>query len=427
VRTALTALLLLLAAPALAAPAGPQAEKKLAEGKLASARGDAKAARKAYEEALKLSPGYAEALNELGSLDFGDGDVKTAITRFQQAITADPQLPLPLYNLGVAYRKLGAYLDAVQSYRLYVSLKPSDPDGYWGLAESAFELGDRKVAMGAYKDYVARERRASEKPYVERSKARIEELEKKERQSAGTPGPPVIPVGGDRSLSVEKMKAGDQALASKKGRDALFLYQDALAADPQSPDALYRVGLAFASLGYLPEAVDRWERVAGAPSAAESLRQQARGVLERAQKQGLQVTMPATPRAAPPGPAPMPDAALAAYQHAVQLYGQKRYADAAAQFTAALAARPDLAYALVGRANAQTALGQLDAAAADLEKAAQMAPTSAAPLYSLGIVYERMGKKDRALDAFTRYVASTAADVDARLKADASSRAGRLR
>lgn len=427
-------MLLLCASPAAAAPPpSPQAEKKLSEGKLLSGRGDTKAARKAFEEALKLSPGYAEALNELGSLDFADGEMRTAITRFKQAMAADPQLPTPLYNLGFTYRKLGAYQDAVESYRMFVLLKPSDPDGYYGLAESAFELGDRTVAIGAYKDYVAREMRPSERAYVEKAKKRIQELEEKEKQAAGSRGPPVIPPGGDRQLALQKMTAGDRALSAKNHRDALFLYQDALAADPRSPDALYRIGLAFAMLGYLPEAVDRWERVAGAPSAPEALRQQARSNLERAQRQGAQVSMPTAPAPTPAAPAPAPSAAAtaesvarAAYDRAVKLYGQGQFDGAAAQFTAALDAKPDLAYALVGRANARTALGKLDEAAADLERAIQLAPRSAAPLYSLGVVYERMGKGDRAADAYRRYATSTAPDVDARLKADAAARADRL-
>ena len=267
VAAALGAFLLWAPAVASAVPPPEAAAKKLEGDRLRDA-GDVDGARRAYDAAVALDPTYAEALSESGSLAFAADDLATALSRFRAAIAADPRYALSHYNLGYASRKAGAFRDAAEAYRAYVALSPADPDGYYGLAESLRGAGDRPGAIAAYEQYVARERRESEREYVEKSEKLLAELRAQEEDARTTPPPAAIPPGGDPALALRKMTEGDAHAAAGRARDALFAYQDAVAADPGNADALYRLGLGYARLGHLPEAAEKWRATVLSPRAS---------------------------------------------------------------------------------------------------------------------------------------------------------------
>ena len=57
------------------------------------------------------------------------------------------------------------------------------------------------------------------------------------------------------------MAEGDKLWAEKKYREASFAYQDAVNADPSGIEALFKLGIAYAVLGYYSQAIDKWTLV----------------------------------------------------------------------------------------------------------------------------------------------------------------------
>ena len=415
---------LLAASPALAAAPKPEAVARKEAGDKLRDAGDVAGARAAYQEAVSLSPGYAAALNELGSLAFAAGEIPAAVAKFKEAIAADRSYALAYYNLGYASRKAGAYDAAAEAYGRYVALKPEDPDGYYGLAESHAARGDRPNAIAAYEQYARRERRESEKPYVEKALAKAAELKKLEEASRGSVGPPKVPPGGDPQLALRKMAEGDQWIKQGKHREALFAYQDAVAANPKSPDALFRLGLAYAFLGYYPEAIQRWRTVLDDPKASEELKSRARTNLHKPPaNRGARAAAPAGGGGTGAAAAAAGGAARGHYEKGNELFGARQYGPAVEAYSKAIEVKGDYAFAYVGRGNARIGLGKLAEAKADLEKAHELAPTAASPLYGLAVVHERLGDPAKAKTFYRLYAASTAPDASASLKAAAEKKA----
>ncbi len=67
-----------------------------------------------YEEALRLRPEYAEALNNLGSLKARKGNIAEAISLFEKAIARDPTLSAARHNLGLAYQSKKSFHSALE-------------------------------------------------------------------------------------------------------------------------------------------------------------------------------------------------------------------------------------------------------------------------------------------------------------------------
>ncbi|TQF11954.1 tetratricopeptide repeat protein [Myxococcus llanfairpwllgwyngyllgogerychwyrndrobwllllantysiliogogogochensis] len=168
---ALTAVLLLGAAE----PSEP-ARAAFARGESALSGGRLDEAAIAYREALAATPGYAPALNGLGSVLFRQGQLKDAMARFIEATDADPQHKMAFFNLGYAARKAGDASTAARAYARYVQLEPDDADGYYGLAESHRQLGDKAQAIAAYQGYIALERRPSEQIWVQKARGHLKAL-----------------------------------------------------------------------------------------------------------------------------------------------------------------------------------------------------------------------------------------------------------
>lgn len=85
-------------------------------------------AERSFNEALRLSPGDAEALNSLGLVRLQRGRVAEARQSFEAALQADPDYPAALLNLAVIHQQnLKDTAKALALYKRYSVLKPSPP------------------------------------------------------------------------------------------------------------------------------------------------------------------------------------------------------------------------------------------------------------------------------------------------------------
>jgi tetratricopeptide (TPR) repeat protein len=267
---------------------------------------------------------------------------------------------------------------------------------------------------------------------------------------------------------LDKLAAGDRALAAGDLRGALFAFQDAVYAQPSYPFARVKLGRAYLALRYSalaaaqadealaldPASPDALELAKAARSpmpprpapaaelvpASSSLPVNARAAAVRTEgppSEGPRVYRLADPTelapdAAPAAAAPAPTAAPRSgssaaqrYRAGVELFSRREYRSAVAELDQAIALDPYLAAAYTARASAHFGLGSTRAAAEDYQEALSLDPAVATPLYGLAECYRVLGHP-AAAELYERYSRSRAADVREDLRASAERRAREL-
>lgn len=405
----------------------------------------------AYTEALKATPNYAPALNGMGSALFKLKKSAEAIAQFKAATEADPAFKLAWFNLGYAARKTADFASAAAAYEKYTQLDPNDPDGFYGLGESYKALGQNDKAIAAYDIYVKKENRPSEQKYVERAKDSIAQL--KAAQPAPPPAAVATPAPATTTapapaptattapapdtaatlgtLAAKKVAEGDKLWADKKYREASFAYQDAVNADPNHIEALFKLGNAYAVLGYYSQAIDRWTRVQQVSNDA-SVKKSAQDNIARAQQKMAQAGGGSPQeQGKQPGTGPVADStrtqARQYYEGGVQLIGQRRYGEALNYLNECLKLEPALTVGYVARGSTLIGLRRFAEAAIDYQYALKLDPNLSSPLYGLAEAYRGMNRVDDARAYYQKYVASSSPDVRAELQSDARTKLEQLR
>ncbi|MBZ4416990.1 tetratricopeptide repeat protein [Myxococcus sp. RHSTA-1-4] len=445
---------LLLGAAEPSAPARAAFER--AESALSAGRLDEAAA--AYREALTATPGYAAALNGLGTVLFRKGQVADAIARFREATQADPGMKMAYFNLGYAARKAGDLATAAQAYERYTQLEPNDADGYYGLGECYRQLGQKDKAIPAYQAYIAREKRPGEQVWVRKAREHLAAMgaeplpattatasaqpaaasapvaeqpapfpESRPTGAAAVPEPERTP---NPALAASRIRDGDALMKERRYREAAFAFLDASHADSGHVEALFKLGNAMAVLGYYGQAVEKWERAAQLTQDA-AIRQSAQDNITRARAKMAQAG--ASPQAAgqPPGSGPVADTTRAqarrAYEQGVQRIGSRDYGGALTSLTQAIQLEPMLAVAYTARGSANIGLRRYAEAAADYQYSLELEPAAASPLYGLAESYRALGRNAEARVLYERYAASSATDVRAQLQEESRQKAAKLR
>ncbi len=441
-------LVVVLAGVALAAPAAPSPTAKAAfeRGEKALEAGTYDAAIVAYQDALKATPGYAAAMNGMGSALFKLNKRDDALAQFKAATEADPSFKLAWFNLGFASRKTQDFSTAAKAYEKYTALDPNDPDGFYGLAESYRQSNQTDKAIAAYETYIKKETRPTEQKYVDKAKDAIAQLKAStaapkpaetkpaETKPAETkPAETTSPPAGDPlpSLAARKMSEGDKLMAEKKYREASFSYQDAVNADPNNVEGLFKLGNSYAVLGYYSQAIDRWNQVATL-SQDPAVKKSAQDNIARAQ-QKLAASGGGSPQeqGKQPGTGPIADSTRAQarqfYEQAVQLINQRRFGDALASLNECLKLEPALSVGYIARGSTLIGLRRFAEAAIDYQYALKLDPNLSAPLYGLAEAYRGMNRVDDARTYYQRYVTSGASDVRPELQSDARTKLDQLR
>lgn len=111
-------------------------------------------ARKYYERAIKLSPSYAEAINNLGTVYYARKSYRRAISQYHKALELRPGFAPFLANLGTAYFARRQYAQASMAYFQALSV---DPDVFERRSTQGTAVQDQTVEERAkYHYYVAK-------------------------------------------------------------------------------------------------------------------------------------------------------------------------------------------------------------------------------------------------------------------------------
>jgi tetratricopeptide (TPR) repeat protein len=109
--------------------------------------GDPAQARAAYERALALDPGHADAHVNLGCLEHEGGRLREAELHYRAALAARPRDPTAAFDLGVVLEDLGRLDDACKAYEQALAAEPGCADAHYNLARLHDRLGDPAGAI----------------------------------------------------------------------------------------------------------------------------------------------------------------------------------------------------------------------------------------------------------------------------------------
>lgn len=427
---------LVLAASLGAVSVTPAARSALDRGQRALQGKRAAAAEKEYRKALEVAPGWAEAHEGLGRAHFLQGRSAEALIELEAAVAADPALTSAWLNLGHVARAGGDAARAAAALARYAQLVPGDPDGRWALAEASREAGLGAQALEAYRAYIKQETRPGERAFVVRAGEHVAALEVLVARSRGVRPGSAEPQADERAERVEnpqlakaRLDRGDTFMRQRSYRQAAFAYQDALHAEPGNVEGLFKLGNAYAVLGYYQQAMGRWSR-ASALTSDPAVKRSAADNLRRAGEK--LIAEGGSPQAAgrPVGSGPVPDAvrtrARQAYEQAVREIGERKYESAIASLSKCIQDEPSLAVAFVARGSAHVGLRRFAEAAADYHHARRLAPELSAPIYGLAETYRAVERREEARLLYTQYAASTASDARPELKEEARKKAAAL-
>jgi tetratricopeptide (TPR) repeat protein len=422
------------AAAAVGAPAGV-----LARGAAALRAGRLAEAEAAYRRALAAAPGSAPALHGLGSALFRAGRRAEGLGHLRAAAAAAPAEAALQRDLGLAALATGDAAGAAAAYARALALAPDVPEAHYGLGEARARTGALAGALAAFEQGLSLEAGAGGGP-PERARQRAEALRAALAASpppAGPPGPlpgraeprtAPLPEGArpHPALAQQRVREGDSARRVQAYRTAAFAYQDAHALDPGSAEAAFKLARVLVELGYPAQAAALWrEAQALAPDA--EVRRRAAVNLARAEALAATAGRPVGegrgPSAVQALPEPLRQRAHRAYEEGLRRLAERQGEAAVRQLGEALSIDPAMSVARIARANALLGLRRYEEAAADASYALAQLPDAAAPLFGLAEAYAGLGRLSEARPLYARYATSAASDARPDLQREARQKA----
>ena len=126
-------------------------------GSLQAAKNNVVAARRSFERALELLPGFLDALSGLTSLDLRAKAPSQAIARLESELVKRPDNAALLALAAEAYSAAGNKAKAEEALRRAVSVDPGFTAGYTGLAQLFMQQGRLEDARLEFERIVARD------------------------------------------------------------------------------------------------------------------------------------------------------------------------------------------------------------------------------------------------------------------------------
>ncbi|HSY18820.1 MAG TPA: tetratricopeptide repeat protein, partial [Candidatus Acidoferrales bacterium] len=209
-----------------------------------------------FKKVLQIKPGYAEAINNLGNALFQKGNVDGAIAQYQQALEIDPGYAQADYNLGIALLQKGNVDEAIAHYRQALKTRPDYTDAINNLGNALLQKGEVEAAVRQYEkllqlkpDYLEAQNNlawilATAAPASLRDGKQAVALAERSNQLSGGESPVVL-----RTLAAAYAEAGRFDDARQNAQKAMELArvagQSDLGEQIQGELKLYTAGLPF--------------------------------------------------------------------------------------------------------------------------------------------------------------------------------------
>ncbi|MDE2236769.1 MAG: tetratricopeptide repeat protein, partial [Elusimicrobia bacterium] len=131
------------------------AEREFLRGQLLERRGDAAAALRAYESALKADPSSAVINSDAATLALAQGDGRTALEHARRAVALRPADAASLVLLGRVQWSLGDVAAAQKSFEAALRLKPGSAEATYALAGLLADENHPDKALRLLKRFIA--------------------------------------------------------------------------------------------------------------------------------------------------------------------------------------------------------------------------------------------------------------------------------
>ncbi len=123
-------------------------------GTLSAAKGEHQAALDYYRKGLRIAPGMAAMLNNMGSSLYTLGRVDEAVLHYEKAVGIDPAYAQAHYNLGVALYACGLVAEAAGRYKEAIRLKPDHVEAHYNLGIALAGQGNLEEAVSVYAETI---------------------------------------------------------------------------------------------------------------------------------------------------------------------------------------------------------------------------------------------------------------------------------
>lgn len=212
----------------------------------------------AFERALSLNAGYAEAIVNSGNALVELARPREALERYDRARSLGFANPTLHYNRGVALHRLGRLDEALAAYGEALALAPDHVDALANRGEALRQLGRREEALASFDRAIALAPERAQ-PHNGRGttlfdSGRLEDaLACYDRAIAADPG--FADAHGNRANLFLRLRRFDEALESS---------ERALAARPDHPEAMRHRAAALLALARYDETIEQCDRILGA-------------------------------------------------------------------------------------------------------------------------------------------------------------------
>ena len=105
---------------------------------------------KAYKEALRIDPSYADIYNNMGVALQAQGKLDDAIEVYSKALAIKPKYAEAANNIGGALKEQGKLQEAIEAYAKAIAIKPNSAEIYYNTGNALQEKGEPQEAIDAY-------------------------------------------------------------------------------------------------------------------------------------------------------------------------------------------------------------------------------------------------------------------------------------
>jgi tetratricopeptide (TPR) repeat protein len=237
-------------------------------GEVLQARGDLDGAAAAYRKAIALDPKFAAAHTNLGNALYAKGDVEGAIACFRRATALDPNDAKHHFSLGVALRAKGDVEGAVACWHKAIALDPKQAPAHTNLGIALLAQGRAKEAEAEWREAIRLKPDLPEAHdslgNALRKQGRLKEAEAAYRSALALKEQRVMEFPAllryREELAASHNNLGNALRAMGQLDKASAEYRKAIEIDPKLAKAHHNLGLAQAKRGHVEEAIRHYEQ-----------------------------------------------------------------------------------------------------------------------------------------------------------------------
>ena len=108
----------------------------------------------AFEEAIRIAPSQADALNNLGYIRFHQGEYSDSVQLITKAIASKPEYPEAYNNLGNTLAKIGELEESIICYQKALEIRPSFMEVHNNIGNVFLSLGKHEDSITCFENYL---------------------------------------------------------------------------------------------------------------------------------------------------------------------------------------------------------------------------------------------------------------------------------